>query len=188
MDYFFEDYHFAVDLAVHTDAISACIQIHDVRQSRCVQTLSLKIEGTNLTQAREKVLLRLREWIRRRNPPRLAPTTVEAVQTLVQRKNELEEELYQALIDAKTEDARIECFYRMQRTVEAQTLLIVRAFSLLPHRERDRFWTLDPSVMEDLMGYEIQPSTDLDAISQPRLPQVASIVPSPLMALSTQHS
>jgi hypothetical protein len=164
VDYFFEDYHFAVDLAVHADAISACIQIHDVKQARRVQTLSLKVEGTNVTQAREKVLLRMREWIRRRRPPRLMPTTVEELQALVQHKSELEEELYQELMDAEGEDYRIECFYRIQRMVETQTLLVARAFTLLPHRERDRFWELDPSLMAELMSYDIQSASDIEPV------------------------
>jgi hypothetical protein len=183
VDYFFEDYHFAVDLAVHADAISACIQIHDVKQARRLQTLSLKIDGTNIVVAREKVLLRMREWIRRRSPPRSTPTTVEDLQAIVQRKAELEEDLYQALIDAQSEDYRIECFYRIQRTVEAQTLLVAQALHLLPHRERDRFWALDPSLMAELMRYDIQSSSDVE----PTPYQPALAAPRHTIPLAMQH-
>jgi hypothetical protein len=155
MDYFFEDYHFCITLTVLGAAVDVRLDIHDLSLKQRLQTIQMRLDETSAEDALIQAQLRMRQWLRYRQHNKALPSSVADIKALLTDKAEREEHLYQQLVDAESEDARIECFYRMQQSIESTVLRVVRAMARLPARERDQLYEQEPNLVAEMLSYDV---------------------------------
>jgi cob(I)alamin adenosyltransferase len=157
MDYFFEDYHFCIDLQQQADAVEIRLDIHNVKHKQKLQTLQWRIEQASLADALTQAQLRMRKWLSYRHNVRISPSSLDEIKQLLADKASVEEQLYQQCVDAVSEDLRIESFYRVQQHVENAVLRLARALARLPEREREHLFEQDANLMADMLTYDVRP-------------------------------
>lgn len=164
MDYFFEDYHFCISLQpqdslTHSATMHITLEIHHLARKQHLQTIQFELENTSAAEALIAAQRRMRQWLRYRQPTTPQPSTLADVQSLLRDKTLREEALYQQLMDADSEDARIECFYRMKQAMEQDTLRLVRTMSRLHARERDALFEQEPNLVAEMLHYDVDSVT-----------------------------